>query len=86
MAKSTSRRAVQSAIKVKTAVTLTPECFKRLGACCLSEGLSQSEVVERLINERLAGYIVAVRGSRLVDSRVNLTDRLDQVAEINPAA
>lgn len=86
MAKSTSRRAVQSAAKVKTAVTLTPECFKRLGACCLSEGLSQSEVVERLINERLAGYVVSIRGSRIVDARVNLTDRQEATESVNPAA
>jgi hypothetical protein len=86
MAKATNRRAVQSAVKVKTAVTLSPECFKRLGACCLSEGLSQSEVVERLINERLAGYVVSIRGTRIVDARVNLTDRQEPATEINPAA
>jgi len=75
MAKSTSRRAVQSAVKVKTAVCLSPEAFRRLGACCLSENMTQSEVVELLISRALSGYVVSVRGAGI--NPVALTDRQD---------
>src|SRR4051812_22888458 len=65
MAKSTSRVVTQKPARVKTAVVISPEAFKRLGACCLSENMTQSEVVELLINRALSGYVLAVRGAGL---------------------
>ncbi len=65
MAKSSSRAVSQKPIRVKTAVVISPEAFRRLGACCLSENMTQSEVVEMLINRALSGYVVSVRGSGL---------------------
>jgi hypothetical protein len=89
MAKSSSRRVGPSAVKVKTAVVLSPECFKRLGAACLAESLSQSELVELLINRACSGYIVQVRGSRVIDVRGSLNDRpevSDSASESAPSA
>jgi len=64
MAKSISRKVVSAPARVKTAVVISPEAFKRLGACCISENMTQSEVVELLINRSLSGYVVSVRGER----------------------
>jgi hypothetical protein len=62
-AKSISRKAVSAPARVKTAVVISAEAFRRLGACCISENMTQSEVVELLINRSLSGYVVSVRGS-----------------------
>lgn len=86
MAKSTSRRAVSAPARVKTAVVISPEAFRRLGAACLSENMTQSEIVELLINRSLSGYVVSVRGERInpvasVD-RPNLDDHGRESAPI----
>jgi hypothetical protein len=65
MAKSNGRKAVSAPARVKTAVVISPEAFRRLGAACLSENMTQSEVVELLINRSLSGYVVSVRGERI---------------------
>src|SRR5512135_1060797 len=39
MAKSTSRRAVSAPARIKTAVVISPEAFRRLGAACLAENM-----------------------------------------------
>ncbi len=65
MAKSTSRVAAAKPARVKTAVVISPEAFRRLGAACLSENMTQSEIVELLINRSLSGYVVSVRGERI---------------------
>ena len=65
MARSTSRVVAAKPPRIKTAVLLTPEAFRRLGACCLSESMTQSDVIERLINRSLAGYVLQVRGERI---------------------
>jgi hypothetical protein len=62
MAKSTSRKAVSAPARVKTAVVISPEAFRRLGAACLAENMTQSEIVEMMINRLLSGYVVSVRG------------------------
>ncbi len=81
MAKSTSRVAASKPIRVKTAVIISPEAFRRLGACCLSENMTQSEVVEMLINRSLSGYVVSVRGERI--NPVAPIDRQAEGAEVN---
>jgi hypothetical protein len=86
MAKPSSRRVAASTPKIKTAVTLAPETFKRLGAACLAESLSQSELVEMLINRACSGYVISIRGARIGDNHVNPTDRLESSTELNPAA
>jgi hypothetical protein len=55
MAKSNSRAGAE---KIKTAVVLSPLAVKRLGAACVAESLTQSELVEWLIHDRLKDYSV----------------------------
>jgi hypothetical protein len=62
MAKSTGRKLHSAPARVKTAVVISPEAFRRLGAACLAESMTQSEIVEMLINRSLSGYVVSVRG------------------------
>jgi hypothetical protein len=62
MAKSSSRKVVSAPARIKTAVSLTPESFKRLGAACIQEGMTPSELVELMINRLLSGYVIQVRG------------------------
>lgn len=70
MAKTLSRRAVQSAapVRVKTTVTLTADTFRRLGAACVAEDMTQSEIAEWLFSRHLSGYFVGNKGSRVGDS------------------
>lgn len=102
MSKPTSRRVASGAPKlvatqaarIKTSVYLTPEQFRRLGACCLQESMTQSDVVGRLIDERLSGYYVTVRGDRIGDSPsrsagavpVESNDRLAAPGEVSDPA
>jgi hypothetical protein len=65
MPKSLSRTVATKPSRVKTAVVISPEAFRRLGAACLAENLTQSELVELLINRSLSGYVVSVRGERI---------------------
>jgi hypothetical protein len=83
MAKSTSRALAAKPARVKTAVAISPEAFRRLGACCLSENMTQSEVVEMLIKRSLSGYVVSVRGERI--NPVASIDRQAEGVEVNSA-
>jgi hypothetical protein len=65
MARSISRTVATKPSRVKTAVVISPEAFRRLGAACLAESMTQSEIVEMLINRSLSGYVVSVRGERI---------------------
>ena len=42
----------------KTSVTLGTETYQRLGAACVAERMTQSEVVALLIDKHLSGYHV----------------------------
>jgi hypothetical protein len=77
MAKSTGRVVAQKPARVKTAVVISPEAFRRLGAACLAENMTQSEIVEMLINRTLAGYVVSVRGERFNSVAPNNRPDLD---------
>jgi hypothetical protein len=68
MAKSTSRRVATSPARIQTAVTLSAAAFQRLGAASVAEMKKPSEIVELLINRHLAGYVLSVRGDRIVQS------------------
>ena len=71
MSRSSTRQVASSTkpIRVKTAVCISPKAFERIGACCLKEGLTQSELIELLVNQHLRGYYVAVQhGASLKDS------------------
>jgi hypothetical protein len=50
--------------KIKTAVHLSPEAFRRLGIAGVMEGKSQGQIVEELILAGLRHYVVSVRGDR----------------------
>jgi len=102
VSKSTSRRVAPAAAKVvstqaariKTSVYLPHVTFKRLGACCLEEGMTQSDVVAKLIDRHLSGYYVSVKGAGIGDSPsqpsqaapANTDDRREGTAEISAAA
>lgn len=66
MAKPTARKVAATPVRVKTAVTISAEAYRRLRTACAAEGLEQGELVEILINRHLAGYVVQVRGERVV--------------------
>lgn len=51
--------------KTKTAVSLTDDAIKRLGAACTVHQLDQSDIVEWLINQNLSGYVIQVRGPKI---------------------
>jgi hypothetical protein len=86
MAKSVSRSVATKPSRVKTAVVISPEAFQRLGAACLKENMTQSEIVEMLINRALSGYVVSVRGQGLHSSPAvpgALNDRPSDASEAN---
>ena len=58
MAKSTNGKASMPAGKIKTAISLSPKSFRRLGAACVFLDVNQSEMIESLISAHLAGYRV----------------------------
>jgi hypothetical protein len=62
--------------KTKTAVSLTDDAIKRLGAACTVHQLDQSDIVEWLINQNLSGYVIQVRGPKIgigpSDDQLNL--------------
>lgn len=87
MAKSISRAVAQKPARVKTAVCLTPEAFKKLGAACIQEGMTQSELVELMITRLLSGYVISVRGQGIHSGPVALaapTDRPENGAGVSP--
>jgi hypothetical protein len=56
MAKSSSRATAE---KTKTAVVLSTLAIQRLGAACVAESMTQSELVEWMIHDRLKGYAIS---------------------------
>ena len=58
MAKTTNGKAAAAVGKVKTAISLSPRAFKKLGAACVFLDQNQSELLESLISTHLAGYRV----------------------------
>jgi hypothetical protein len=66
MAKSTNRKVAAGPARVKTAVTISAEAYRRLRAACAAEGLEQGELIELMINRLLSGYVVSVRGERVI--------------------
>jgi len=86
MAKSNSRA---TADKTKTAVVLTPLAIQRLGAACVAESMTQSELVEWMIHDRLKGYAISKPslgervGKRKSAASVMVDDRLDADDHVN---
>jgi hypothetical protein len=81
MAKSISRAVATKPSRIKTAIVISAESFRRLGAACLAEGMTHSEIVEALINRSLSGYVVSVRGERF--GPVASTGSATPAAELN---
>ncbi len=73
------RQTSGSTVPIKTAVNLSPEAYYRLRACCVRENMTQSEVVELLVNRHLSGYVVQVRGERIITGESK--DRVDGEGE-----
>ena len=65
----------------KTLVLLT-DLVKRLEAAAVDEGVTASDIVEHLLEERLSGYTVSVRGRRLALGR----DRRTVAGEVSGEA
>jgi hypothetical protein len=90
MSKPTTRRGNTSAARIKTAVCISPEAFQKLGACCLKENMTQSQIVELLINRACSPYVVSVRGQGIFPAEghssnsASLADGVSQ--EANTAA
>ena len=70
MAKSTGKKA---AVKVKTAVSLSAEAFRKLAIAGAVENKSQSELVEMMISRLLSGYSASVRGAGLCTDSATVT-------------
>jgi hypothetical protein len=85
MAKSISRKVVSAPARVKTAVCLSPEAFKKLGAACISEGMTQSDLVELMITRLLSGYVIQVRGERISAASVGSIDRPSSTDHVSHA-
>lgn len=89
MAKSNSRATAE---KIKTAVVLTPMAIKRLGAACVAESMTQSELVEWMIHDRLKGYSVTTpspadrAGKRRASASVMPDESADGEARVNSPA
>ena len=83
MAKSNSRTGAAKPTRIKTAVVISPEAFRRLGAACLAENMTQSEIVEMLINRSLSCYVVQVRGQGIHSNAVVSNDRPSEAPEVN---
>ncbi len=66
LAKTTGRKVAAAPSRVKTAVTISAEAYRRLRAACAAEGLEQGELIELMINRLLSGYVVSIRGERIV--------------------
>lgn len=64
MGKSTSQKASVPAGKIKTAISLSPKAFRRLGAASVFLDQNQSELIESLISTHLAGYRVVNDGAK----------------------
>ncbi len=96
MARSIGRKVATSPVRIKTSFTLTPETFRKLGAACVAEDMTQSEVAEKLFSEALSGYFVVNRGDSIAARKpngpagrngpVNAEDRRESAAEISPPA
>ena len=92
MAKSSSRA---TADKIKTAVVLTPMAIKRLGAACVAENMTQSDLVEWMIHDRLKGYSVTTpspadragkrkaSASVMPDESADLGDRVNSPVQVS---
>lgn len=89
MAKSSSRATAE---KTKTAVVLTPLAIQRLGAACVAESMTQSELVEWMIHDRLKGYSIAKPslgervGKRKSSASVMTDESADLGAHVNSPA
>lgn len=66
--------------KVKTAVHLSPESFRRLGIAAVMEGRTQSDIIDKLISDALRRYVVSDRGDRPSLSLDTGEDRQDVAA------
>jgi hypothetical protein len=58
VAKSTSRQVAATPAKIKTAISLSPRAWKRLGGACVYYDKNQSELLEEKINEWFGGIRV----------------------------
>jgi hypothetical protein len=81
VSKSTRRQGKKSSApkvepKVKTAISLSPDSFRRLGIAAVMSGRSQSELVESWIAENCKRWVVS--------DRLHPNDRRTGAGELNP--
>jgi hypothetical protein len=69
-------------VRSRKTVILSAEAIQRLGVASVRESCDESDIVEMLINTHLSGYVLQVRGARIVLDR----DRQRNAAELSPAA
>jgi hypothetical protein len=95
MARSASHQVAKSptAPRVKMSFSLTPKTARQVGAACVAEGMSQSEIAEMLFSRYLSGYFVGNRGASVAERHpdgpagragpVTNDDRRDAAVEIS---
>jgi hypothetical protein len=88
MAKSTGAKPANGTkpARIKTAVYLSPESYKCLGAYCLKEDETQSDIIERLIKKSLSGYYVGVRGGSINGTPSQATPSNETPNQATPSA
>jgi hypothetical protein len=71
MARSKSIRGGATVERVETTIYLPLPAYQRLGAACLAQRKKRGDIMESLINQHLARYVLSVRPERAGQSDVS---------------
>ncbi len=63
-------------------LVIRDDLLKRLETAAVQEGVDESTIVEQLIEDRLSGYVISVRGTPIVLSK----DRRTPTGDVNNPA
>jgi hypothetical protein len=86
MAKAKSSRGGATVERVKTTIYLPLSAYQRLGAACLAQRKKRGEIIEMLINQHLARYVLSVRPERAGQSDVTADSDVQPNLPDSPAA
>jgi len=86
MAKSKSSRGSAPTERIKTTVYLPLPAYQRLGAACLAQRKKRGDIMESLINQHLARYVLSVRPERSGQSDVSADSDVQLSPPESPAA
>ncbi len=85
MAKLKSGRGGTATERVKTTIYLPLAAYQRLGAACLAQRKKRGDIVESLINQHLARYVLSVRPERSGQSDVSADSDVQPNLSESPA-